>query len=47
MSADVKHGGCAKCGGKDEPVLVAILLGEKTLGQALCSKCRAKLGVGP
>jgi len=39
--ADVKHGGCAKCGSKTEPELTSRPFGDHS--EALCKECAEKI----
>lgn len=40
-SPTVKHGGCADCGTKDEPILTSVTVGVAQ-SKAVCSRCLPK-----
>lgn len=42
MSDEVKHRGCFDCGTKEEAVLTSVPNYEKSMGEAVCSKCLAQ-----
>lgn len=38
MESEVKHGGCYKCGSKEDKILISIVARNSTFGYALCKK---------
>ena len=40
MTMEIKHGGCAQCGKKEQEILVSTNIPGSVVGLALCDACR-------